>query len=168
MAETRPPSDAAHEAPVAPAAETFDREIDRRSIWGFAVAVTAVTLLVHLIVWGMMASYRRTATGRDPAPSPLAEANVRRLPPVPRLQNNPEAAMARLRAREEAQLTTYGWIDRAAGVGRIPIERAIDLLIEQGLPGAGAPAGSPAGDRPSPPGGGPPAGRRGADAGGPS
>jgi len=135
--ETRVPADTAREARTTQAAETFDQELDRRSIWGFAAAVAVVTLLVHLVVWWMMVDYRRTAAGRDAAPSPLAEANVRRLPPVPRVQSDPAAAMARLRAREEAHLTSYGWIDQSTGVGRIPIDRAIDLMVEQGLPAGG-------------------------------
>ena len=39
-----------------------------------------------------------------------------------------------MRAREDAVLTTYGWVDRNTGVARIPIERAMDLLVERGLP----------------------------------
>jgi len=27
-------------------------------------------------------------------------------------------------------LTTYGWVDRGAGIGRIPIDRAIDLAAQ--------------------------------------
>ena len=38
--------------------------------------------------------------------------------------------MADLRAEEDAILETYGWVDQAAGVARIPIERAIALMVE--------------------------------------
>ena len=44
------------------------------------------------------------------------------------------------RAHEHEVLTTYGWTDKNAGVVRIPIERAKDLLLERGLPVRGADA----------------------------
>jgi hypothetical protein len=54
------------------------------------------------------------------------------------LQVNAPGDLARLRAEEGATLSTYGWVDRAAGTVRIPIDRAMRLLLERGLPGAGA------------------------------
>lgn len=35
------------------------------------------------------------------------------------------------RASQLQQLDTYGWVDRKAGIIRIPIDRAMDLLIEE-------------------------------------
>ena len=55
-------------------------------------------------------------------------------PPQPRLQSNPTGDMARFRAWENGILTNYAWVDRPAGVVRIPIERAMDLIAERGLP----------------------------------
>lgn len=118
--------------------DSLDRELDLRGIWGFAALVAATTALLHLVVWGLMVGFLETAERRDPPPSPLAEANERRLPPVPRLQDAPERDMEALRAEEDARLSTYGWIDRTAGIGRIPIDRAIDLILERGLPGVSA------------------------------
>ena len=43
-------------------------------------------------------------------------------------------ALKQLRATEDAILTTYGWVDRKGGIVRIPIDRAIDLLAQRGLP----------------------------------
>jgi hypothetical protein len=39
-----------------------------------------------------------------------------------------------LRRTENAALSSYGWVDRKAGVVRIPIDRAIDLVAEKGIP----------------------------------
>lgn len=47
-------------------------------------------------------------------------------------------AFKQLRATEDAILTTYGWVDREKGVVRIPIDRAIDLLAQRGLPTRGS------------------------------
>ena len=42
--------------------------------------------------------------------------------------------LERLRAADDATLTSYGWVDRKSGIVRIPIDRAIDLLAARGLP----------------------------------
>jgi hypothetical protein len=39
-----------------------------------------------------------------------------------------------METEERAALTTYGWVDRKSGVVRMPIERAMELLVERGLP----------------------------------
>jgi hypothetical protein len=59
---------------------------------------------------------------------------ARQLPPEPRLQISPQQDMRQMRAAEMAALHSYGWVDRQAGIVRIPIERAIELLAERGLP----------------------------------
>jgi hypothetical protein len=54
--------------------------------------------------------------------------------PAPRLQVDPAADLIELRAREDARLHTYGWVDKKAGVIHIPIERAMDLVLQRGFP----------------------------------
>ena len=56
-------------------------------------------------------------------------------PPAPRLQIDPHADLTALRAAKNAQLSSYGWIDRPGGVIRLPIDRAMQLTAERGLPG---------------------------------
>jgi hypothetical protein len=58
--------------------------------------------------------------------------------PEPRLQATPAVDLAKLRAAEDKELKSYGWIDRPAGVVRIPIERAMELIAQRGLPEVGA------------------------------
>jgi len=59
--------------------------------------------------------------------------------PEPRLQIAPQLDLAAMRAREEAELHSYGWIDRKAGVVRLPIDRAMELMVQRGLPVRGDP-----------------------------
>lgn len=58
-------------------------------------------------------------------------------PPSPRLQVLAPKEMQEFRAAEDAILTRYGWLDRANGVVRIPIDPAMQLLVERGLPASG-------------------------------
>ena len=54
--------------------------------------------------------------------------------PEPRLQVNEQLTLAQQREREAAQLHRYAWVDQAAGVVQIPIDRAMELVVERGLP----------------------------------
>ncbi|HEX4046608.1 MAG TPA: hypothetical protein VH309_02170 [Elusimicrobiota bacterium] len=59
-------------------------------------------------------------------------------PPGPRLQADPAADLRRMRAEEDAALSGYAWADRSRGRIRLPIERAMALLLARGLPTRGA------------------------------
>ena len=65
--------------------------------------------------------------------------------PAP-LQTDPAADLAALRAREDALLSSYAWVDRAQGVARIPLERALSLYAAHPELGPG-PAPAPAAPR---------------------
>ena len=53
--------------------------------------------------------------------------------PQPRLQIDEAADLAKLRAREEAALTRYGWVDRAQGIAHIPIDEAMRRVAARGI-----------------------------------
>jgi hypothetical protein len=59
--------------------------------------------------------------------------------PEPHLQPHPLGDRARYEQGQHAKLTEYAWIDRPAGIVRIPIARAMRILAKQHGP-AGAPA----------------------------
>lgn len=65
---------------------------------------------------------------------PLAQTDAPRVPPEPRLQQFPLNEITAFKASEEAALREYGWVDKASGVVRIPIDDAMRLLVERGLP----------------------------------
>jgi hypothetical protein len=54
--------------------------------------------------------------------------------PQPRLEKNERLEITDFRLREERTLNSYGWVDEKAGVAHIPIERAMQLIAERGLP----------------------------------
>jgi hypothetical protein len=55
-------------------------------------------------------------------------------PPPPRLELAEGQELSAYRAAAEQRLNSYGWVDRQAGAVHIPIDRAMDLLAERGLP----------------------------------
>jgi hypothetical protein len=69
---------------------------------------------------------------------------------TPRLQlDDGNQDLADLHAREDLLLDNYSWADRSQGKVRIPIDRAMELLAERGLPVAPAVQQAPlmAGDK---------------------
>jgi hypothetical protein len=55
--------------------------------------------------------------------------------PKPNLQiDDDHAQMTALLAQQNKKLNSYGWIDRSNGIVRIPIARAMDLILQNGLP----------------------------------
>ena len=80
---------------------------------------------------------------------------MRPLPPPPRLQTYPFDDIKELRKNENNVLEHYAWVDKNAGVVRIPIERAIEVLAAKGLPyrttGPGQPAEPGQPRQPTPP-----------------
>ena len=55
-------------------------------------------------------------------------------PPSPRLQIDPAADLAAVRQAETARLSGYGWVQHTQGTVHIPIDRALALTLERGLP----------------------------------
>jgi hypothetical protein len=54
--------------------------------------------------------------------------------PSPKLEEDERGQLNGIRMEEEKTLYSYGWVDEKAGTVRIPIERAMDLLVQRGLP----------------------------------
>jgi hypothetical protein len=102
---------------------------------GIAIVITTVTLLFDHLHYRDLADQHRTDAER------VTDAIARTATqfPEPRLQVAPQIDLAALRTREDTELNTYGWIDRKTGVVRLPIERAMDLVAQKGLPVRGAP-----------------------------
>jgi hypothetical protein len=94
----------------------------------------AVMLLLLLGLVSAGAVWRYLARHKPAEHPPPIALEREALFPEPRLQLAPREDLRALRAWEEAALNSYGWIDRTAGVVRLPIERAMDLIVQRGLP----------------------------------
>ena len=55
-------------------------------------------------------------------------------PPTPNLQNQPFKDIYMLRQGEAEKLTSYGWVDKEGGIARIPIDRAMEVMLQKGFP----------------------------------
>jgi hypothetical protein len=52
--------------------------------------------------------------------------------PEPRLQKTPQGDLRRFEQKQRDLLSDYGWVDRSAGVVRIPIEEAMRIIAAKG------------------------------------
>lgn len=62
------------------------------------------------------------------------------IPPEPRLQAHPDADLAALRTQKWQLLTHYAWADPSHRYARIPIQRAMQLYVQQQAKAQPAPA----------------------------
>jgi hypothetical protein len=105
----------------------------------FAIGLVLVVGISAVVLLGLFKLFARQQRRHDPPPPPLAQEGGR-LPPGPRLQAAPLQDLEQLRAEEEKALTSYGWVDRKAGIAHIPIDEAIKIVAARGLPQATASA----------------------------
>lgn len=72
-----------------------------------------------------------------PHMQPEPELVLKRPMTFPPLQPRPQDEMAAFKKAQLEHLATYGWLNRSQGVVRIPIQRAMNLVIDKGLPARG-------------------------------
>jgi hypothetical protein len=88
------------------------------------------------------------AAESDTPPPPVREEmgkDYLTMPPEPRLQGVPGHRTdpqydLREKMREDAEANEQaGWIDQSAGIAQIPVEDAMKIIAEKGLPAASTP-----------------------------
>jgi hypothetical protein len=114
-----------------------------RPLYQFLFWISLITIITAVIAMGILRgleSWRDKASVR-PA---MAEAPDAQQPPAPRLQIQEPKDLATFRKEEADILSSYGVVDKEKGIYRIPIEEAMKLTLERGLPTAGEPGSAPA------------------------
>lgn len=115
----------------------------------FMVGLAIVAILIQFIVAGMyryLDSYDKThqvpmnpmavKTRVDPRTMtfPQAEKQMQASFPAPVLEDNERQQFGALVEKQDEILASYDWVDQKNGVVRIPIDKAMELLAERGLP----------------------------------
>jgi hypothetical protein len=119
------------------------RDLEARGIAIFGILfVVLLGAIVVLVSVGMAVATGRPAPIQFPIQG-LANAPQPTLPPEPRLETLPGVDYDQFHAAEERILNSYGWIDQKNRVVRIPIDRAIDIIVQQGLPSRPATGNQP-------------------------
>ena len=125
--------------------EGFERQdLSAQAIYAFLISLVVGGVLVYLVVLGLYKFMDARQRARHPQQSPLVQqvdANTRIVSPEeikkfpePRLERNERIEINDFRLKEEQTLNSYGWVDEKSGVVRIPIDRAMQLVAQRGLP----------------------------------
>jgi hypothetical protein len=111
----------------------------------FLLALGVATILSLLLLRGVYEFLDRRERASQPAVNPLVSnvpTDTRHIAPGypqsafpdPKLEENERGQLNGFRHQQEEMLYSYGWVDEQAGTVRIPIERAMDLIVQRGLP----------------------------------
>lgn len=122
------------------------REVSIKVIVG-SILILAICVVVTCALMVVMFNVLHATTGREPRLSNMARPSE--IPPEPRVSAYPAVQLENLRRHENQVLGTYG-IDAQTGAIHIPIDKAMDLLLQRGIQKAGGTLPPP------PPQGGPP------------
>lgn len=110
--------------------ERTDVNIPQIAFAGFILVVVAVG--IHYALGHLMDDYSNKRASMVGSVRPLSDTLSKASQPS--LQVTPADELKTMREDEKSVLDHYTWADRKQGIVRIPIERAMDRLLEQGLP----------------------------------
>jgi hypothetical protein len=111
-----------------------ESDVNVGAIIRYGIVLFAVAVVVHVFLWWLLGVYERQNERAQTQAFPMAAGQGDRLPPAPRLQDNPQQELQELRAQQKALLEGYAWVNKETGVVRIPIEEAMRMVVERGLP----------------------------------
>ncbi len=112
------------------------KDVDVISLFTIVFILFLVSAVIFFVVTGMTHYFRLHEPSKTAGQANIPATRTPEFPP-PRLEVKPGASLAELRAAEDLDLNSYGWIDRNAGTVRVPIDRAMQVILERGLPDVG-------------------------------
>jgi hypothetical protein len=130
----------------------FDREIDLRKILWTGVWLVVVVLVSDVVIWGFMRGIRALDDHQEVQLTPMQKIPQPPLPKsTPQLQISPTQDMVEMRAQEDLVVDHAAWVDRPGGTLRVPVDVAIDAIVQRGVapfPAMGAAGGASTGLNP--------------------
>jgi hypothetical protein len=134
-----------HPANPAPNGGYERTDIGTRGVLYFLAGLAVAGVLAYFVVDGLYHFLDKRSEAEQAPVNPLvtnAPTDTRRIPkdypqgsfPNPKLEEDERGQLNDIRLTEEQTLSTYDYIDKQAGTVRIPIDRAMDLIAQRGLP----------------------------------
>lgn len=122
----------------------FEHEdLSPAGVFYFMAGLALFGLIIYLIVFGMYRFLDTYERAHQPPMSPMVtpQADTRAVThedtqtfPQPRLEENEQTQFRQFIEGQDRKLATYNWVDKDKGVVQIPIDRAMELIVERGLP----------------------------------
>lgn len=107
-------------------------DVDAWAVGKFGIVLVLLCIFSLLLLFGFF-KYLVSDVGGT-LPENDLNVDARKLPPSPNLQKTPRVDLQQMRDAEDQILNSYGWVDQAKGVVRVPIDRAIEMLAQRALP----------------------------------
>lgn len=109
------------------------RDASIRLILWLSVGIIGLVVVAFVVI-ALFYNFLNMSQAAQLGPPPPLLEEAQGLPPGPLLQRDPALEWREMHSQQDAILNNYGWVDKDAGVIHIPIERAIELTLERGLP----------------------------------
>ena len=132
--------------PGTPAEGTYEhQDLAPKGIVYFLIALAVGVMLCVIFLRGVYSFLDRHEREQQSTMSPL----ITKMPedtrhvspgypqatfPDPKLEEDERGQLGSIRMEEDKTLYSYGWVNEQAGTVRIPIDRAMDLIVQRGLP----------------------------------
>ena len=134
------------------------RDIGVAGVLYFLLGLVVAGIFVHFVATGLFREFEKMSNAEQTIASPLitnAPTDTRHVPrdypqtafPDPRLEEDERGQLNGIRLKEEQTLSTYDYIDQKSGTVRIPIDRAMELIAQRGLPVRQQSTGAPSGEQ---------------------
>jgi len=124
--------------PIDPTTRYEHRDVNPRNVALAGLGVFIGMLVAVMLIYPLFAFFGHIVE-RPVLPSSLPPQTGFVPPPAPTLQPSPRRDLHEYLAAENADLSSYRWVDRTKGVVSIPIDRAIEIIAQRGIPSQPAP-----------------------------
>ncbi|MDZ4803639.1 MAG: hypothetical protein SGI90_02095 [Candidatus Eisenbacteria bacterium] len=109
-------------------------EVHPKPIITFLVGIILFSALSFVIVVVLFKFLAGDASRKSARPSPMIAAGATRQAPEPRLQTDAWGDWDAYKMNQDRLLEHYSWVDKESLIVRLPIGRAMEIVLERGLP----------------------------------
>src|SRR6266481_3723170 len=123
-------------------------DVKAGTIYAYLAVLAAAVIFSYVVIVFVLRVTTRLAAESDAAPPPVREEMGKdyvTLPPEPRLQGvpghgtDPQYDLRDKMQKDSEADEKAAWIDQNTGIARIPVEDAMKIIAEKGLPAVSAP-----------------------------
>jgi hypothetical protein len=130
--------------------DSFETEdLSPQGVFYFMAALAVVGIVIYFVVVGMYKFLDAYDRKHQAPPNPMAiatGANTRTMTypeilshidntfPKPVLEHSEQTQFREVLEQQDQTLASYDWVDQKQGIVRIPIDKAMELLTQRGLP----------------------------------
>lgn len=111
----------------------FDQDVNIKSVVWTGLVTAGVTALAFVLMWFLFKGMIAHKQSQDPVAMPMQIEHEPVPLPGPRLQATPEEELQQMNAQVDALVNHYSLIEGEEGYARIPVDQAMDLVLERGL-----------------------------------